>query len=229
MKRRLLIILLFLLAGAVVNVAVAWALAAIVDDPDLYGSESTSAFLRLEPADPDGIKWEVHSSSTIGTTAIQSFRWRGDPQQGLLMHDDSTNPSQLIPASFSLGTLPGPIEFERRWFTSRGWPMRALWCEEEAWLESAGNRTRLGASGGAALPDWGPRSRFGYPRVLPLRPIWIGFAVNTILYWLILLCPAWALIALRRHIRRHRGRCLKCGYNLRGEFDAACPECGCGR
>ena len=66
----------------------------------------------------------------------------------------------------------------------------------------------------------------GLPFVLPLRPIWLGFAINTIFYaallWLLTLGPFTA----RRMIRRKRGRCLKCGYDLRGADHEACPECG---
>ena len=33
-------------------------------------------------------------------------------------------------------------------------------------------------------------------------------------------------VALRRHIRRKRGLCVSCGYDLRHADHAACPECG---
>ena len=53
-----------------------------------------------------------------------------------------------------------------------------------------------------------------------------GFAINTIFYaeilWLLTLGPFTA----RRMIRRKRGRCIKCGYDLRGDFSAGCSECG---
>jgi len=35
-----------------------------------------------------------------------------------------------------------------------------------------------------------------------------------------------SLFATRRMIRRKRGHCIKCGYDLRGDFSAGCPECG---
>ena len=64
------------------------------------------------------------------------------------------------------------------------------------------------------------------PRALPLLPMWPGFAVNTLFYAIIL----WLLIpgpfVLRRLIRIRRGRCPKCGYDLRGDHDGGCPECG---
>jgi hypothetical protein len=70
-------------------------------------------------------------------------------------------------------------------------------------------------------------------RILPLQPLWSGFVVNTLFYtaivWLLIRGP----FVLRRLIRRRRGRCPKCGYDLRGQppgpAAAACPECGWGR
>ncbi len=59
---------------------------------------------------------------------------------------------------------------------------------------------------------------------MPLRPIWPGFAVNTLFYaatlWLLILGP----FALRRLLRRRRGRCPACSYPM-GE-SAVCSECG---
>lgn len=62
------------------------------------------------------------------------------------------------------------------------------------------------------------------PRVLPLRPIWINFAANTIFYAAIL----WPLFAApgaaRRRRRINRGLCPHCAYPA-GSSDA-CTECG---
>ncbi len=64
------------------------------------------------------------------------------------------------------------------------------------------------------------------PKVIPLRPLWLGFAVNSVFYAAIL----WPLICgpfvLRRHIRRKRGLCITCGYDVRHADHDACPECG---
>ena len=63
-------------------------------------------------------------------------------------------------------------------------------------------------------------------RALPLRPLWRGFAINTVFYgvllWMLWLSP----FAARRLIRRKRGHCIKCGYDLRGTSGGVCPECG---
>ena len=58
----------------------------------------------------------------------------------------------------------------------------------------------------------------------PYRPIWPGFAINTLFYAAIL----WLLIpgpfALRRFIRVRRSLCPKCAYPT-GESEV-CTECG---
>ena len=61
--------------------------------------------------------------------------------------------------------------------------------------------------------------------VLPLQPIWPGFAINTAFYALILWLP-FAPFQLRRYMRIKRGLCIKCGYDLRGTEHEVCPECG---
>ncbi len=89
-----------------------------------------------------------------------------------------------------------------------GWPLLALtseWLVERGWEDTA--------------------IRYG-DEVLPLAPIWPGFVINTLFYaailWLLTLGPFTA----RRLIRRKRGRCIKCGYDLRGTEHEVCPECG---
>ena len=66
------------------------------------------------------------------------------------------------------------------------------------------------------------------PRCIPLQPRWPGFAINTVFYAAILWMP-FAPFVLRRFIRRKRGRCITCGYDLRHVEHEVCPECGLDR
>lgn len=66
--------------------------------------------------------------------------------------------------------------------------------------------------------------------VLPLRPIWSGLVLNSVAFagfwWAALAGPS----AARRNLRRRRGRCLACGYDLRDiPREQPCPECGAPR
>ena len=112
-----------------------------------------------------------------------------------------------------------------------GWPLRAL--QGELWLLELEDYPDV-------LPRWFFESRFAIAnvrvfnswrgrmlkdnRLLAYLPVWPGFAMNTLIYavilWLLTLGP----FALRRLIRRRRGLCPKCAYPM-GE-SAVCSECG---
>jgi hypothetical protein len=82
---------------------------------------------------------------------------------------------------------------------------------------------------GLDYPSFIPVGKSYQPRRLPVLPIWPGFAINTLFYALILWLLYCTPFVARRLIRIKRGRCPKCGYDLRGELDAGCSECGWGR
>jgi hypothetical protein len=97
----------------------------------------------------------------------------------------------------------GASKAEQRIIEARGWPLPALWADV-------------------------PPQVIG--TVLPLRPIPLGFAADA----LILACVFAAMSLLftrpvgflKRSARMQRGQCLRCGYDLRYDFAAGCPECG---
>ncbi len=100
----------------------------------------------------------------------------------------------------------------------RGWPDRSLRAEWKGVLTSTVN---VGEWRGALNLPW---RRPGNELPLPLKPLWPGFAVNTIFYatllWLLIPGP----FALRRFLRVRRGLCPKCAYPI-GE-STVCSECG---
>ncbi len=112
-----------------------------------------------------------------------------------------------------------------------GWPFLCLWCEFDLVRSEVGYETAT--LGGIALPS--SRWTFGVPHGegLPLRPIWFGFFVNSVVYSLIWAAIAFAVTggprSIQRRERRRVGRCPTCGYDLVHKFDAGCPECGWNR
>src|SRR5436190_4878533 len=61
-------------------------------------------------------------------------------------------------------------------------------------------------------------------RILPLEPIWPGFAINTIFYAAILWLLVAAPFALLHRIRARRGQCPACAYPV--GTSNICTECG---
>ena len=207
MKRRLLIAAIFLLAGAVVNVAVAWGIvlrsSVSPEGPPFERVSGESAWPRPVPDD-----WPPPQDEKLARSWGLS----------LVMAVTSVFPSPPLPPKGTLICV---------WMTlfRAGWPCRTLEAEYqgkqfyELPLDSPWRYS-------LTLPE--PltiiRHKEARYRPLPYRPLWPGFAVNTLLYAAIL----WLLIpgpfALRRFIRRRRGLCPGCGYPM-GDSNV-CTECG---
>ncbi len=182
MKRRLLIIAIFLLAGAVVNVAVAWGCARWPRSAIWIGDDED---LPVLPSSRDVGWWNKHLVPLFD--ADIEDRWDSrDLGIGMRVFFGTDSNQRRVCASHVLS----------------GWPARSM--SGEAW--DAGQ-----------LPKWSNRR-------IPLRPIWPGFAINTIFYATLLYLLIFGPFALRRFLRLRRGLCPKCAYPM-GE-SAVCTECG---
>ena len=201
MKRRLLIIAIFLLLGAVVNVAVAWGCA--------LGLDLSSAIMATGTDGPDGLgdTWVIRVWTRTGSVRVSSHRFVG-------VHSSDTTATELVPAWTGFGVpLPQYVSrtelYESRFADAWGWPLLSMWHQtDKAFSPQKTIRAGVPVAG----------------RILPLRPLWPGFAVNTLLYatllWLLIPGP----LDLRRFLRLRRGLCPKCAYPM-GESDV-CTECG---
>ncbi len=228
MKRRLLIAVIFLLAGAVVNVAVAWGCA--VWTIRGRGASALVFFMpegRVHPDPPwlreSDWKLRLEDDDFVLETTSREISGFGLERQGFLLYTD-VKPGQR--GALSAATI---VVRDRS-----GWPLRAL--QGEQWLLKSEDypdvparrwffESRFAIAKVRVIDSWKGRM-IKDDRLLAYLPIWPGFAVNTLFYATLL----WVLIsgpfALRRLIRRRRGRCPDCGYDLHQLEDEACPECG---
>ncbi len=184
MRRRIFIVAIFLLAGAVVNVAVAWGCACFYYSRWPLGASAQTRSLTVERAK------EI---------AVDRF-------PGLETLDDPIEADGLGWHAVILG-----VHDRGAWGVSCGWPFLALAGEEERFRPAeVETRWILYLS----------NKRF----VVPLRPLWRGFAVNSIFYAALMWLPICGPFLVRSWVRVRRGLCPKCAYPM-GE-SAVCTECG---
>jgi hypothetical protein len=101
------------------------------------------------------------------------------------------------------------------WLASQvltGWPLCAM-------------SYRTAEYQGTAASSWTNGIRVPGREPVPKAIVPIGFALDTIFGTFTY--PLWGIRAfIRRRLRRARGRCPACGYDLKGSTSAVCPECG---
>jgi hypothetical protein len=205
MKRWTIRIFVFLLLGATVNVAVAWGLCICAPVQHIQSISFHQVYggwtATFFP------KFGSESRFVVSATDrdIEPSREHGE---SWIFAGKSKAPS----------TQPGAGVYAQ----ARGWPFRSLcWHTFTVDLDKSSELSCGWALGPEPLLDG----------ALPLRPIWPGFAINTVFYAAVL----WVLFALggtpfalRKWRRIRHGLCPKCGYDLRGggSESTTCPECG---
>ena len=196
-------ILLFLLLGAIINVAVGWGcllefpprwgpMASVDNERDLT-PEEVLELLRSCNADVAGSQDEYGKSHSRFGWKTESAAW-------------------LPGGAFTWSMLVHK--------TSAGWPFFAttgcfVWDNPK----SGGFAGHLVT--GLPMPDWLAR---GFNIYFPIGVIWPGFAINTIFYAAMLWFPFAAFGRIRRRRRIKRGLCPACAYPV-GTSDV-CTECG---
>lgn len=236
MKRRAVLrIGVFVLLGAIVNIATAWILAAWPESVHLRSGDRNGygAFAR-SCLDGDA-RYTTNVFRDHGDLDIFQFpeRW------GIDIEWWSVNPStraKLIPswsvvrgieplASY-MKRHPGPgLKYHER---ATGWPMLSLrywWLMpagwEPHWSNSAVDPT-IESGGLVRVPRrFLPR---GNRNDLPYLPIWPGFIFNAAFYAIILWMVFQSPFVLRRMVRRRRNLCPACAYPI--GISNVCTECG---
>lgn len=96
-----------------------------------------------------------------------------------------------------------------------GWPIRCL--AGEGWTERHGIMKPPKVTSGMLVV-------FGYR--WPNRVLWLGMVINELSYVLLIVGTFFGWRYGKRWLRRYRGRCPQCAYDLRGDLAAGCSECG---
>lgn len=228
MKRRVLLILLCLLLGAVVNLVTVWLMALLLDlEFEGITEGRTLASAHVDPAGGEvesylfvnRLVWHDHA-------VVFDFRPRRDPnpvqyKMFVEMHEGFVSDAPDAPPAWAKGVAESAWKAEQlpgqRVAIAFGWPMRAAWFQCQASDPTV-------VRGGLFL-EYDPTVNARSPaRTLPLTPIWPGALVNTIavalLIWLLIAAPRF----IRRQARRRRGQCPACAYPVGAS--AVCTECG---
>jgi hypothetical protein len=222
MRRCAVKLAVFLLLGAIGNVAVAWAFAYTADPS--WPDEAMRGCLRF---DGDDRVWTCFLLRQVGASELYSSGRAHRP-------GDWSDVSWMGLPRITAAALPSWSRFHtlegiRNPYTVRhehayGWPMRAMTWRSDNFHQVNGKPvTPPGMAHSRAFDVFRFRSHG-----LPLGIHGYGFALNTIFYaavlWVVFATPG----VIRRRRRRFRGQCIHCGYDLRGQPAESknCPECG---
>ena len=214
MKRRppVILVLLLLVAGAIVNVAVAWGCC-------LYGFRHSRDQLQLRraPTPQDLALWRslepptgIREPHEIWPTMAAGYRETRYLGTGPVVTRTNGDQVQITSSANS---------------NTAGWPFAAL---GGVWFGIPDSNTGgwTHELRGAVKIDSQSLRRMFTKRAsyFPWHPRWPGFAVNTLLYTLLLWMTAAGVAALRRRRRIKRGLCPKCAYPV--GTNERCTECG---
>jgi len=212
MRRWLVRILVCLILGAITTVAVAWGCAWFLT----FSTRSNDALSwRFNGEGYDD--WYVGDAKQTGALRVVSS-WRTQVGISSIMWDPSAPPPEdRIPPW--AGLLHPTGSSSSRVADARGWPTLAMWSGfAESWSGFSNSGPTIKIISGLELPprDSVPTWNVNHYRLLPLRPIWPGFLIDTLFYAAIWFGVFFGFSSAKRFIRVRRGRCPRCGYDLRG-------------
>lgn len=217
--------------GAATTVAVSWLMALNVSARWSRGFKMDVA-MQIVPTPPRSPQQNgIHLVSVIrtrrwGTDIVEVWPvWAEDPNRRLAppgtIHTlvEGTSFEAEMKEKFDNNEAPCAL------WRADGWPLPAL-SSEGRWQ----SYDALGMSpviGGVRV---GPRNVFPRDgvRILPLQPIWSGLIINTVFYislWYTLFSLRNIWRGIRSILRRRRGKCVHCAYQLMPE-QTRCSECG---
>ena len=190
-KRRLLTIAGLLAAGAALSVAVAWTSALTLD---VSHGRLTELYTELGQEH----HWEIYRWDNAPGTRVFSRTWYGFAPGPY----NNGDPADLL-ASWGRTVPPDPDTPEVVSYIDEAWgfPFRSVACRTVSRPTPEGRHTTVSSH---VLRLTKPRRPGGSSLYLPLRPVWGGLAVNSLLYALLVLVIYAVARDIRRAIRRRR-------------------------
>jgi hypothetical protein len=216
----------FGLLGLIVTVISAWTLAA-TRTPEWEHSRRLSISVECESCR----LCMTYFAACFGRQRVYSERYGADvhgtifPPEDMIV--DDVRPGWALDRHIE-ARMPVPDfdELVQCSDDASGWPAPAMVCSV---TQRTNGCTIEGGVAMAKSDSLDDLSFFGDEfRVLPLHPLWPGLLLNTAFYGVICWAVWFVPGAVRRGLRKRRGTCVRCGYDLRGGALAACPECGAG-
>lgn len=242
--------LLFIALGAITTTAAAWGIAltrtwdrsvrevmtTVRSQPRGEYDDVPAFFAGLVywPADHEHGRTELR---TERPAKEQTTEWNATH---VIFRDESPySASRLAKVVNSAPNRHVPMRSTATWAMERhyGWPARSHWFYSEANSYNVTTAThceglirfpqQIDASidsraSNGIQPDNAPKSFW-----LPIYILPLGFTFNTLFYAAAWFIPLFGIRAARRSLRRRRGLCTRCAYDLNGLAPgAACPECG---
>lgn len=200
MLRRLRTIAVFLVLGAIANVVVAWT---------LYLTSGYGSFSRRPISNA---AWLLENGIEPATPS-EHDRLSEEHEPSFGTDRYSYTMTLWLNGAPVIGDVIGE-------YLRIGWPIR---CFDGGYIYDESIQ-KLRYRGAIELPYWFNNTIGVRDHYVPVRPIVVGLAFNTVAYaaalWLLFIGP----LKLRARSRERRGLCVKCGYS-RGS-SSVCTECG---
>jgi hypothetical protein len=166
--------------------------------------------------------WSTHSSGPFAPAfgdLRDTFQSVFAPEAGHALPNYRLWRARLFPGWFGWTFQPPPNGRMRVVYAS-GWPMRSAYgIGNGAAVVTGSNNCR-----GIIVRDPTPS-----PRALGWFLLPVGTTVNTLFYAIPFAVIVFGIPVARRRRRFRLGRCMRCGYDLGGDFANGCPECGWNR
>jgi hypothetical protein len=229
--RRVRWVIVLLVLGAIVNVAVAWAIV-VWFNPAESDWTLTQRYLphdsEEQPAQWEHVQVETALGKHYRATWAQRMSGPGD-----WMDRDPPPPPLPSWVNVEFGPIAGQGDHVRTVRAQAiGWPLHSMWSaaiHDVGYVGEVPGTEVVSVYGirvkrstqtatTVTLPGWPP------VKLLPTRVLWLEFAINTVFYALGLWLIYWLPLTVQRRWRVRRGLCPGCAYPIGAS--AVCTECG---